>query len=162
MVHFPPYAFSEASERSAFQRISGHLVAALPLAAVGAKDRCWDELQPHLDDVYVGCAGCVGVLKDWLVRALQLALATRQEFVGWQLMDQCRLPDSDLIKIVEQIRAYRDAERPTRADVEEALGVTRPVSGGGAKPASSSRKPGKRSAARDPVGLAKTSAVSSE
>ena len=159
VVHFPPYGASEDSDQLAFQKIFGQLVVALPLEE---PKRSWEELRNHLVDVYVGSAGCVGILKDWLVKALQLALATKKEFVDWPLMDQCRLPDSDLFKIADEIRAYRDVEKKTRADIEKVLGVTRAVSGGGTKRRSSSRKPGKRSPARDPVGLPRTAAASSE
>ena len=159
VVHFPPYGVSEDSDRLAFQKIFGQLVLALPF---GEPERSWKELRNRLFDVYVGCAGCVGILKGWLVRALQLALATKKEFVDWPLMDQCRLPDPDLFKIADEIRAYRDAQKKTRADIEKALGVTRAVSGDGAKRRSSSRKPGKRSPVRDPVGLSRFTAAGSE
>ena len=139
VVHFPPYGVSEDSDRLAFQKIFGQLVLGLPF---GEPERSWKELRNRVFEVYVGSAGCVGVLKGWLVKALQLALATKKEFVDWPLMDQCRLPDPDLFKIADEIRAYRDAPKKTRADIEKALGVTRAVSGDGAKRRSSSRKPG--------------------
>ena len=148
VVHFPPYPESEGD---AFQRIFGQLVAALP---VPRPDQSWAELRLHVRDVYVGSAGCVGVLKAWLVRALQDARATKAAVVDWRLMDRWRLPDAELFKIADAIRSYRDAERSTRDDVEIALGLRseRHASSTKRRSPPGSRKPGRRSAARDEVG----------
>ena len=150
VVDFPPYGSSE-SEQVAFQQILGPLVRALPLAD---PHRSWAELRDHLRDLYVGSLGCVGTLKEWLERALRLALEDKAQFVGWPLMERCRKPDSELLKIAEEIRAHREIKKPARAEIERALGLDLEVQADEAKRRpSGSRKPGKRSPSRDPVGL---------
>ena len=150
VLHFPPYDLSDKSGLHDFQVIFGHLVGALPFSDPG---RSWSGLQEHLRDVGVGCAGCVGILKDWLCRALQGALAARVEFVDWERMEQTRLSNLELFRIADAIREYRDAKRPSLTDVESLLGVSRPavpLSGKAGRPRA---KPGRRKPVRDPVGV---------
>ena len=150
VVDFPPYGSSE-SDQVAFQKILGPLVRALPLAD---PHRSWDEFRDHLLDLYVGSLGCVGTLKEWIETALRSALEAKAEFVDWPLMEECRKPDSDLLKIAEEIRAHREVKKPARAEIERALGLDLEVQADEAKRRfSGSRKPGKRSPGRDPVGL---------
>ena len=150
VVDFPPYGSSK-SEQLAFQEILGPLVGALPLAD---PRRSWDELRGHLLDLYVGSLGCVGTLKEWLEMALRLALEAEAEFLDWPLMDRCRKPDSELLKIAQEIQNHRNVKKPTRADIKRALGLEPEVPADEAKNRSSgSPKPGKRSPNRDRVGL---------
>ena len=149
VVHFPPYGPSDAADRDAFQRIFGQLVGALPIADSRAS---WAALSPHLADVYLGCCGCVGTLKGWLSRALQLALETAEERVDWPLMETCRLSDEALLRAADEIREYRDSKRAIRKDIEVALGMCSTSSDRKRRP-SPRRKPAKRAPHRDPVGL---------
>ena len=156
VVHFPPYRPSESSDRQAFQRIFGQLVSELPLPAPHLS---WEELRGHLFDVYVGCAGCIGILKDWLCGALQFVLETGEEVVDWNVMDECRLSNEALFAVAQQIRAYRESSIPALADVERALAAVPGAQAGGRKRRSSvSPKPGNRVPVRDPVGLPKSAA----
>ena len=149
VVHFEPYRFSDAVQRDAFQRIFGQLVAALPLSD---PKRSWSELGAHLTDIYFGSAGCVGVLKDWLCRGLQVALEEQKTFLDWPLMSQSRLSPKALSSIVEPIRAYRESKVPDLQDIARALDPDFAVSTTRPRP-SARPKPGKRKPARDPVGL---------
>ena len=151
VVHFPPYGPSGDADRDAFQRIFGQLVAALPIA-----DRrgSWAALSTRLPDVYLGCCGCVGILKDWLQHALQFALETDLQSVDWSVMETCRWSDEVLFKIADEIRAYRELTSHTRQDIEVSLGICPASPAPATQPRSSARsKPGKRSPHRDPVGL---------
>ena len=136
VVPFGPYRPSDESDRLAFQKIFGQFVNKLPLAE---RERSWAELRTHLPEVCVGCAGCVGILKDWLCRALQLALEARAEFVDWPLMERCRMPDRALFAVANEIRTFRDSKEPSRGEIERALefdghvqarGAISPSSGG--------------------------------
>ena len=156
-VHFVAYSWSDDSDRDAFQRIFGQFVAALPLPD---PSRSWEDLRKHQRDVYVGCAGCVGILKDWLGRGLQLVLETEGDVLYWSVLDTCRLSDRALLVIAEQIRANRACENSARSEIERALDVGPGVELGGAKqPSAARRKPGKRAPARDPVGLPDSAAT---
>lgn len=150
VVHFPPYDLSDKSDLDAFQIIFGQLVAELPFSD---PERSWFLLQDHLLDVGVGCAGCVGVLKDWLEDALQAALEARVDFIDWARMEQTALSDVDLFRIAHPIHEYRTATRPSRAEVERLLGVSRPVAPSSGKARGPRPKPGRRNPERDSVGV---------
>ena len=75
-VHFPRYHLSNSEDCSAFQ---GALLALLKQAcrAISGREAKAAELQPLMDHwplFYRGCLGCVGTLKDWLVRTVAAAL----------------------------------------------------------------------------------------
>ena len=155
VVHFAPYA-SPKDEH--FQRVFGEFVAGLPFAE---PKQSWLELSSHIPDVFLGCVGCVGLLKDWLGRALQRVLENGGNRLDWPIMDETCLSALALTAIAEEIWAYRDFRRPDRTDIARILGV------GPALPerpwqfrSSSRRKPGKRSPARDPVGVSSEPKVS--
>ena len=152
-VHFSPYRESDSEEREAFKRIFGQLVSGLPLSDPKLS---WDALGSHLRDVYMGCAGCVGILKGWLCRSLQQALETDRELVDWPVMEACALSPQALLAIAEPIQAYREFPQPGRQEIERALGLeplVLPTSSSTSSSSSSRRKPGQRLPARDPVGL---------
>jgi hypothetical protein len=67
-IHFPRYQFQHEADRKAFQGALLQLLHHQPLQA----DR--QELLNHWYYFYERSIGCVGVLKDWLVRAVAAAL----------------------------------------------------------------------------------------
>ena len=157
VVHFRPYDLASEADRAAFARIFGQLVRALPLNSPDAVNRTFEALKPRLQDICVGTAGCVGSLKDWLLRALQRALLSSRDALCWEDLEATRLPDLGLLHIAEEIREYREMEgRSHRSQIESALGLS-----GAAPPQArrprirrSSLKPGRRVPARDSVGVA--------
>ena len=75
-LHFPRYQLIHPEDCSAFQ---GALLALLKQAcrAVSGREAKTAELQPLMDHwplFYAGCLGCVGALKEWLVRTVAAAL----------------------------------------------------------------------------------------
>src|SRR5712691_1733022 len=75
-LHFPRYQLNNPEDCTAFQ---GALLALLKQAcrAVSGREAKAAELQPLMDHwplFYRGCLGCVGTLKDWLVRTVAAAL----------------------------------------------------------------------------------------
>lgn len=146
-VHFMPYHWLDASDRDAFERIFGQFVGALPLPD---PRRSWDDLGQHQAEVYLGCAGCVGILKDWLHRGLQSVLEADGEVLCWSVLETCRLSDRALLVIADQIRANRSCGNSARSNLARALGIDL---GGAEQRTAANPKPGKRAPARDPVGL---------
>src|SRR5271165_3888168 len=69
-IHFPRYRADRREDHVAFQSVLFTFQRHLPL--LGESD-----LLKHSDYCYERSIGCVGVLKDWLMRALALALADR-------------------------------------------------------------------------------------
>jgi len=67
-IHFPRYQFQHDADRTAFQGVLLHLLRHQPLQADV------QELLNHWYYFYERSIGCVGVLKDWLVRAVAAAL----------------------------------------------------------------------------------------
>src|SRR5215831_2424817 len=66
-VHFPRYRAESASDRKAFISVLNSFAQQLPIADPPDLARDWEFL-------YERSIGCVGVLKQWLIRALAVAL----------------------------------------------------------------------------------------
>ena len=151
VVHFAPYRSSDPDHRSAFQAVFAQLVRELPLDAPA---ETWDALREHLSDVFIGSAGCVGILKDWLDNALLAVSATGRRVIDWPTMERTRLPEQALFAIANAIWEYRGRKRPTLAEVEALLdgrgAATAPT---GPKRSRKVSRPGKRRPDRDLVGL---------
>jgi hypothetical protein len=67
-IHFPRYQASQPADVAAFQRVIFSFQRHLPVAQEPELWREWEYLYTH-------SIGCVGVLKEWFVRALHEALA---------------------------------------------------------------------------------------
>jgi len=88
-IHFPRYRADQAADVAAFQRVVFSFQRHLPLEKEPELWSDWEYLYTH-------SIGCVGVLKDWFVRALNDALAEgastlskkHLERRAWSL-DQC-------------------------------------------------------------------------
>ena len=151
VVHFAPYDGSQMSDRLAFERTFGQLVRALPFPR---PNESWEFLADHKSELFLGSAGCVGILKEWLCRALQLVLSVGGGRLDWPVLEKTRLSDDALFVIADQIRAYRQTKRHTRQEIADALGLDRGAQAGFSTSLSSGPpQPGKRSPVRDRVGL---------
>jgi hypothetical protein len=85
-IHFPRYQFQHEPDQLAFQRTLLTLLQQIPLKV---------EIKPLVDEwpyFYERCIGCIGVLKDWLVRALAASLAAGQSELLLERIQECALP----------------------------------------------------------------------
>ena len=85
-IHFPRYQFQHEPDQQAFQRTLLTLLQQIPLKV---------EIKPLVDQwsyFYERCIGCIGVLKDWLVRALAASLAAGQSELFLERIQECALP----------------------------------------------------------------------
>jgi len=85
-IHFPRYQFQHEPDQLAFQRTLLTLLQQIPLKV---------EVKPLVDQwsyFYERCIGCIGVLKDWLVRALAASLAAGQSELLLERIQECALP----------------------------------------------------------------------
>ncbi len=85
-IHFPRYQFQHEPDQLAFQRTLLTLLQQIPLKV---------EIKPLVDQwsyFYERCIGCIGVLKDWLVRALAASLAAGQSELLLERIRECSLP----------------------------------------------------------------------
>jgi hypothetical protein len=85
-IHFPRYQFQHEPDQQTFQRTLLTLLQQIPLKV---------EIKPLVDQwsyFYERSIGCIGILKDWLVRALAASLATGQSELLMERIQECTLP----------------------------------------------------------------------
>ena len=157
-VHFRTYHPDSDGDFEAFRCILLQLIGALPLEDPGTSIAQFD---PHVEEILFYTAGCVGVLKEWLLAALVLALECGKRYVPWTDMAKVRPDDNTLLAIASDIHAYREERgRANRSEIERKLGYgprpsasrQTPKLSQSSKSSSKGRsKPGTRGPARDPV-----------
>ena len=89
-VHFRRYHAERSEDYAAFRNVLFTLQRHLPLP--GETD-----LLPHLDYCYERSIGCVGLVKDWLTRALALAIAQGAHTISHKVFEKtaCSLDQSE-------------------------------------------------------------------
>jgi Cdc6-like AAA superfamily ATPase len=92
-IHFPRYTIESAEFKNVLWTFQRHL----PLEKE-------PDLLQHYDYVYSQTAGCVGVLKDWLTRALELALREQAETVLESHLRQSALTQPKLLQMAREIQ----------------------------------------------------------
>jgi len=80
-IHFPRYRAESSEDYTAFRNVVFTLQRHLPLT--GESD-----LLPHLEYCYERSIGCVGLVKDWLTRALALALNQGASTVNLKILEK--------------------------------------------------------------------------
>jgi hypothetical protein len=141
-VHLPRYRADDV----AFRSVANTFADALKVSR--------DVLLNDLETLYVGSAGCVGILKQWLLRALARAFHDGRELRHDDL-GETMLTTSALKEIALEIASGESAMVETesmRAEVRELLmgepTLDRPAS----RHSPTHRRVGKRLPGRDPVG----------
>lgn len=87
-IHFPRYQFQHVPDQRAFQGVLLTLLQQVPLAV----DR--EALLQQWPYFYERSIGCVGVLKDWLVRAAAATLADGQSVLTLSRLQEYALPEA--------------------------------------------------------------------
>ncbi len=157
-IEFPAYShssdYSNDSYLSAFLGLLSHVPIKLD-----------DGLLSHKDEVFVGCCGCIGILKQWVYRALSDALNSNDSALGIKHFYNTKLANRDLLRIAEEIKEgkafYADVDLN---DVSAMLGVQEDTLNDRAVPSNESncneakildlkakknRRPGERKPVRD-------------
>lgn len=146
-IHFPRYHIDIPEEMLAFKRVLMTFQRHLPLT--GEPD-----LVSQADYFYECSVGCVGVLKDWLTRALAAALENGQETLTKTVLEQQVLPTRKLLRMAREIREGEEAltaNSRARTELHSLLGMSiEPVE---QHSSGVSRKVGKRNPVRDLVGV---------
>jgi energy-coupling factor transporter ATP-binding protein EcfA2 len=154
-VHFPRYRAESAADRKTFLSVLNSFAQQLPLPDPPDLARDWEFL-------YERSVGCVGVLKQWLIRSLSVALRTGEATLSRRNLEsqapsvaqadkiiseasegEMRLMDSNeaLLRLREQLglvplkRSQQSTEQPVQALAQRA-----------------GRRPGQRRPARDVIG----------
>jgi hypothetical protein len=146
-IHFPRYRPDDGQSLAAFQSVLLTFQRHLPLAQepdlIGRSDYCYER-----------SVGCVGVLKNWLVRALAAALADGAQTLTDKHLAGSAEPTRKLLRLAREIREGEAAfqERDTHpTELRTLLGMPTPPAPErlAAKP---SGRVGQRKPSRDPVG----------
>ena len=150
-IFFPPYyADSHAgSGLESFNTIFGQLFGSLPVAEPEEFD-----IAEHFDEVFMRSAGCVGILKDWLSRALDRALRNGRESVTFADLRARVDSDARLETIVDGIVEFREFtdSQPSLSGIRSRLRMPAPGTTSGKKSkARRSRRPGERAPHHDRV-----------
>lgn len=94
-IHFGRYRTDEESIK-AFQSVILTFQRHIPL-----------EIEPdfvdHWEYLYTKSIGCVGTLKDWLTRSLEIALAQKEKTVSLKILESCALSDDQCENIALEV-----------------------------------------------------------
>lgn len=145
-IHFPRYHIDIPEEMLAFKRVLLTFQRHLPLT--GEPD-----LVAQAEYFYEHSLGCVGVLKDWLTRALAATLEDGQETLTQAILEKQALPTRKLLRMAREIREGEDtliADGRAQTELRSLLGM--PIESAEQQTPRSSRKVGKRNPVRDLVG----------
>jgi len=145
-IHFPRYHIDVPEELLAFKRVLLTFQRHLPLT--GEPD-----LIAQAEYFYERSVGCVGVMKDWLTRALAAALEDGQETLTKTVLEKQALPHRKLLRMAREIREGEEMlmdNSRTQTELRSLLGMSAEFTE--QPPPASSRNVGKRKPARDMVG----------
>ncbi len=162
-IHFARYRADTVEDVRDFQNVLWNFQIRMPLAAE-------PDLLRHWEFCYERSLGCVGLLKEWLTRALATGLAQKTPQVTLRQLEQQALSLADCQKIAtemlegEAILAEADGTRKRLrallAFADPPAPGVRPAAAAGplpttATPRQPTRRVGERTPTRDPVGVAR-------
>jgi hypothetical protein len=154
-IHFSRYRSDWAEDVEIFKSVLLTFQHHLPL-------REEPDLVNHYDYLYQGSVGCVGILKDWLTRALAVALKNDRNTLTLEHLEKQAVPTRQLLRMAREIKEGEELvmeREEQRAELRALLGMA-PFSANGNKPDSSAAKKtkrrkrvGQRNPVRDVVGV---------
>ncbi|WP_283748982.1 TniB family NTP-binding protein [Bacillus cereus] len=95
-IHFPRYDISNEQDFINYLGVIKGLFEYLPIETSPSLLEKWDYL-------YERTVGCVGILKDWLTRALRLALENNEKSLKMQHLRNTALPINKVSKLVDEL-----------------------------------------------------------
>ena len=165
IIHFSRYSWEEVADATnpygqSFRNTVFSLLEKMPVEKEAA-------LMDHMDYFYAKSLGCVGLLKDWLMEALEIAVKQESPLTR-EILEQTTLPGNDLLTINREIRHGEARLQSVNEDdlvcslgmdhvpnlftsAKPVLTVTSEIAQGKARP-KSKRNPGTRNPGRDLVG----------
>jgi hypothetical protein len=161
-VHFPRYRAESASERQVFINILQSFAHHMPLAEPPDLAANWELL-------YERSIGCVGILKQWLMRALYSVLRCGGKTIARKDLEaqalsvlQCQKILSETAEGEAQSAEPAEARRTLQCRLGLQAGVAHKNPGETSKPTAarkSKRRPGVRQPRRDRIGVAVNAAL---
>jgi len=150
-IHFPRYDAAKASDRRNFIKVLQTFAEQIPLADLPDFAQLWEYF-------YERSIGCVGILKDWLVKGLSAALRDASPTLSRKHLERHALSISQCERLIEEASRgesqFRE-ESGARSRLLLRLGLPQlPDAGETRSFADQARRqrPGQRSPQRDPVG----------
>ncbi|SDT93272.1 TniB protein [Verrucomicrobium sp. GAS474] len=151
-IHFPRYRFHVPEELACFDRVLATFTAKIPTEAL-------PDLMRHRDFLFERSLGCIGMLKETLVRAVNMAISEKAATVTESHLRRSALDARKCEAILREILQgeslfEKKAEDAAAQRLRSSLQMEVPVREIAAKKASGfPRKPGQRNPTRDPVGM---------
>ncbi|OFD04478.1 hypothetical protein BTGOE7_44810 [Bacillus thuringiensis] len=146
-LHFPRYDFNIKKDIYDFIGIVQSLLEKIPL-------KVSTEIIEQYEFLYERTLGCVGILKDWLVRALKVSLEERSNMFTFNHLKRTALSINKISTLLDEIilgESLFIEKEETINEVKSKLGLTAKNPSSNMK--SSQMNVGVRKAARDSVGL---------
>lgn len=147
VVNFPRYDLRRTEDRNSFRQILQYLEQKLSEFV----PTCLDA---DADYFYRKCAGCIGILKDWLSRCLEQALEENAPVIDARFAGRFALKNRGLVTIIEEA-CLGEAKLADVGDdrlldlLNNGVLLAREEKHQSSVP----RRPGRRSPKRDPVGV---------
>jgi DNA polymerase III delta prime subunit len=110
-VHLPRYRFNIRQDRIVFVSVATTLFSKIGVPSA-------PRASEHVDFLYSGCLGCVGVLKDWLARARAMALYSGSDILAIEHLQSTMLSPNTLEEMFHEIEA---GERLQSIDLTDSL-----------------------------------------
>ena len=152
IVHFPRYDFRVEKDATEFASVLQKFQNQLPLE--GASD-----LMTDVEYFYLKTGGCIGILKDWLMRCLEQAIETKRKSIDADFADQFALSNKSLRTIIEEALAGEAKLADISLDSVKTLlqdgiapPIELPVGGHVTKANTARRRVGERKPCRDKTG----------
>ena len=95
VVNFPRYDMRKSKDRENFRKVLGYLEQKLSMHIPTMLDI-------HADYFYQKCAGCIGILKDWLCRCLEYALQEGVPAIDSKFAESFALKNRGVMTIIEE------------------------------------------------------------
>src|SRR5438876_2609262 len=152
-IHFPRYDMAKAADRHTFAKILQTFGEQMPLPEPPDLIRFWEYL-------YERSIGCVGILKDWLVKGLSVAIRQSAPTLTLPHLEKHALSVAQCDRLIEEAargesQFREDADALGRLRLR--LGFSEPACATDAAAAAAAdrarqQRPGERYAKRDAVG----------
>jgi len=155
-IHLRRYRADSDEDRGMFLNILLTFQRYLPL-----KEE--PELTQHWEYLYEGSIGCVGILKDWLLRALVASLKSGKETLTIKTLRNTAFSTSQCEKIASEVvegESIIEEKAGARTRLQNLLGLNMSANNSGqvqipesqSQPRTPKLKPGIRKPRRDPIG----------
>lgn len=156
VIHFGRYEPDVELDVKSYRSVIGNFQLHSPFPQL-------PNLLPHIDFLIQHSLGCVGVLKEWLLRGVALALETDAESITREHLEATRLTDGEWLSLAAEIReaeARMEINQDQIVSLQEKLGFHGKARKNSVRDDSENKQtrkkgnqfPGRRNPKRDKVG----------